>query len=330
MAQENIYIGNRYVVRYMGNWDSAVQYESLSAVLYGGNAYVSNKPVPAGTLPTDTDYWAFWGSGNAVIDALSIRVNALESQTTDLTTRVTKNEGDILDLTTRLGLVESDVDQLEFNVSANTSAISSLVPDVESLKSLVATMQTDLAGTERTINKNRNSGYQGINSSGYAVMPTLRATPVIMTARLSAAHTISDTLEHVPFDTIVDYEPKSGITIALEDNGNFVIDGYSSSGYDVFVACSVLCVPNGGTGTRSIFIAKNQMYQYASEGFYASASARAAMAIPEVYIGTVNNNVPIRIVTSNWRTGDQVGLGSIVGNNYGSSWVCIKVYPRSS
>lgn len=80
MNANNIYVGNRYVPLFCGSWDDGTEYESLSAVTYtDGNAYVSKKPVPAGTLPTNSEYWVLWGSGNAALDSVTQRLNTVEN-----------------------------------------------------------------------------------------------------------------------------------------------------------------------------------------------------------------------------------------------------------
>lgn len=85
MNANNIYVGNRYTPLFCGPWDDGTAYESLSAVTYtDGNAYVSKGPVPAGTLPTDPDYWVLWGSGNAALDSVTQRLNTVENDVENL------------------------------------------------------------------------------------------------------------------------------------------------------------------------------------------------------------------------------------------------------
>lgn len=84
----NIYVGARYIPRIMGEYNNETAYEALDIVTSGGVGYISRQPVPAGTAVTNKEYWAMWGSGNAVID--------------DLTQRVSTNENDISSLETGL------------------------------------------------------------------------------------------------------------------------------------------------------------------------------------------------------------------------------------
>ena len=70
MNKENIYVGNRYTPLYKGQWSAEVAYEPISAVIYtDGNGYISKKAVPAGTVPTNEEYWMLWGAGNVALDS---------------------------------------------------------------------------------------------------------------------------------------------------------------------------------------------------------------------------------------------------------------------
>lgn len=54
------YVGNRIVPRHDGVWDKAKEYEPLTIVYEEstGDSYISRKPVPAGTLLAQEEYWA--------------------------------------------------------------------------------------------------------------------------------------------------------------------------------------------------------------------------------------------------------------------------------
>ena len=94
----NVYIGMRYVPIFDGDWDATKSYEALTIVQYGNNTYTSKKPVPVGTLPTNTNYWALTGNYNG--------------QIADLNTRMTAAEGNINDLDTRIDTLEAEVPAL--------------------------------------------------------------------------------------------------------------------------------------------------------------------------------------------------------------------------
>lgn len=326
---ENIYIGNRYIVKYMGLWDAGTAYESLSAVTYDNSAYISNKPVPAGTLPTDTAYWAFWGSGNAVIDALTIRVNALETQVSGIDARVTQNTSDILGITSRLGLAETSIDSLFATTAAHTNSITQIQQEIASINSTISSMQNDIALCERTANRNAVNGYMGL-SGGYAERPTLKASPLIMTANLSAAQTLVSGTEPVKFNNVL-HATQVGInqTISLLGSGNFTIIGPTQY-YDVWVSASVLCVPTGNTGIKDIYVHYNNDMRFAVEGYFPTGASRLSISLPEVYLGPVlSGSGQFGVVAYGWTSGDVIGRGSIAGDNYGSTWVSIKAYPRT-
>ena len=82
----NIYVGARYIPRIMGEYNNETAYEALDIVTSGGVGYISRQPVPAGTAVTNKEYWAMWGNGNAVIDALTQRVSTNENDISSLET----------------------------------------------------------------------------------------------------------------------------------------------------------------------------------------------------------------------------------------------------
>ena len=80
----NVYIGSRYVPLFDGAWDNTKSYEPLTIVEYGNNSYTSKKPGPAGTLPTDTSYWALTGNYNGQIASLQTQINVNASDISDI------------------------------------------------------------------------------------------------------------------------------------------------------------------------------------------------------------------------------------------------------
>lgn len=85
MNKENIYVGNRYTPLYKGQWSEETAYEPISAVIYtDGNGYISKKAVPAGTVPTNEEYWMLWGAGNVALDSLTTRMNTAENDISTL------------------------------------------------------------------------------------------------------------------------------------------------------------------------------------------------------------------------------------------------------
>ena len=77
----NVYIGSRYVPIFDGAWNNTKTYEPLTIVEYGNSSYTSKKSVPAGTLPTNTSYWALTGNYNGQISNLQTQIDAIKSVT---------------------------------------------------------------------------------------------------------------------------------------------------------------------------------------------------------------------------------------------------------
>lgn len=83
------YIGARYMPKFMGTYDPTTAYEALSVVDNGaGTTYVANKPVPAGTSLTDTNYWAVYGASSGAILDLQNRMSLAENDITNLDTDI--------------------------------------------------------------------------------------------------------------------------------------------------------------------------------------------------------------------------------------------------
>lgn len=118
----NIYVGARYIPRIMGEYNNETAYEALDIVTSGGVGYISRQPVPAGTAVTNNEYWAMWGSGNAVIDAL--------------TQRVSTNENDISSL-------ENDISSFETGLQTTNQKLENLVIPWEPASTLKGDGSTD-------------------------------------------------------------------------------------------------------------------------------------------------------------------------------------------
>lgn len=72
------YVGARYVPIFMGDYDPEFIYEPLSIVTYNLNSYTSKKAVPAGIVPTNTEYWALTGNYSGAVSNLENRMSELE------------------------------------------------------------------------------------------------------------------------------------------------------------------------------------------------------------------------------------------------------------
>jgi hypothetical protein len=78
------YIGARYVPIFDGEYNSEKAYEPLTVVTYLNNTYTSKKTVPAGVLPSNTEYWALTGNYNAQVEEYRQEVVHLSEDVNDL------------------------------------------------------------------------------------------------------------------------------------------------------------------------------------------------------------------------------------------------------
>ena len=88
-------------IRPLGEWSDTVDYQALDLVTYQGNSYIALKDVPAGTLPTDAEYWminasnqtTYWGTISGTLSSQTDLQNALDGKA-DADTVYTKTETD--------------------------------------------------------------------------------------------------------------------------------------------------------------------------------------------------------------------------------------------
>ena len=78
--KKNIYIGQRYVPKVMGQWNSTQDYEGLSIVIHQGDSYTSKKHVPAGIDIHNEEFWVITGNYNAQIADYQNRVSIVEDK----------------------------------------------------------------------------------------------------------------------------------------------------------------------------------------------------------------------------------------------------------
>ena len=126
MKKDNIYIGMRYVPRFMGVFNPDSEYEPLSLVKSEEDSsviYISIIPVPSGTSLTDTTYWQSYTASadtsglEAELAALTTKVNANEGAITGLTTTVQENTASIQTVTTRANNNTNRIITLESNTA---------------------------------------------------------------------------------------------------------------------------------------------------------------------------------------------------------------------
>lgn len=75
------YVGKRYLIKHCGNWDSTkeTEYESMSAVYYAGDSYISIQAVPKGIELQDTRFWRKTCDFNEQLNLLQESINTVNS-----------------------------------------------------------------------------------------------------------------------------------------------------------------------------------------------------------------------------------------------------------
>lgn len=109
----NQYIGMRYVPIVDGAWSSSSPYEPLVVVTYNGNSYISKTYVPAGTLPTNEEYWILSANYNAQVEQYRQEVRQYQEIVEDFDTRITQAETDVDKVETSVGDLETIVNKWE-------------------------------------------------------------------------------------------------------------------------------------------------------------------------------------------------------------------------
>ena len=77
------YVGARYVPNFLDDpWNDTTAYEALDVVDNGmGTSYIAKKPVPAGTLLSNREYWFVYGSTSGAIINLQNQIDAIVNTT---------------------------------------------------------------------------------------------------------------------------------------------------------------------------------------------------------------------------------------------------------
>ena len=184
------YIGARYVPLLDGEWDSTKEYEPLTVVKYtDGNTYVSKKVVPAGTLPTNANFWMNTSYGDARIESLENRATAIENDIDGL-------QGDLSDLGNVVDAVNTT---LQTETQNRTSADQTLQQNINA--EVTARQQADTALGNR------------ISSE--------------ITARISADDAIHNRITHILEDGIVISEMVFELEADTESGHVQIISNYS-------------------------------------------------------------------------------------------------------
>lgn len=135
------YIGRRIVPVHGGVWDGGKDYEELTIVLYeaSGDSYISRRPVPAGTVIGDKNYWMLYSlysqqianavkemqeTDAAVRAELSAAESRMENRVTEAETLTNQNKSE---LSSRMDGID---ERLDANVSASTDADADYAAEV--------------------------------------------------------------------------------------------------------------------------------------------------------------------------------------------------------
>ena len=132
------YIGARYVPLMDGTYNPNKEYEPLTTVSYGQATYTSRKKVPAGVLPTDSEYWMFIPSGSQAVAELE----EWKTQTVDPFMQQTTS--DVSGLQSDVSGLQSDVSGLQSGVSGLQSDVSGLQSDVSGLGGSVDNINSEI------------------------------------------------------------------------------------------------------------------------------------------------------------------------------------------
>ena len=255
------YIGRRIVPVHGGVWDGSKTYEELTIVLYeaSGDSYISRRPVPAGTVIGDKNYWMLFSlysqqiadavkemreTDAAVRSELSAVESRMENRVTEAETLTNQSKSE---LNSRMDGIDK---RLDANVSASTDADADFAAEVVdarvdsngvNYKTLGAslrrndTMMRSWVKTPITIPGNP-SGENGNESRGILEK--------VMTN--GQCYAVDLTLDYVPLEQSKGHFIRSYFSIPLSifqkqyDGKKLVYQIYSSTNCDLYIAWGYL------------------------------------------------------------------------------------------
>ena len=234
---KNIYVGQRYVPKVMGQWDITQNYEGLSIVIHQGDSYTSKKHVPAGIEIDNEEFWVITGNYNAQIADYQNRVSMVE---------------DMIDQKADTTYVDSELDTLEtlINQKADTTYVDSEVNTLNTainqkadttyvdteLGNKADTTYVDDALDEKTTLLNEKvtlkipSDYSSIMNALTEAKKYTTLANVEIEILLESGYEISDGVN-------LTYGDYSNIVITSEDDIVFLTDGFSGNVF-TFIKCS--------------------------------------------------------------------------------------------
>ena len=120
LSGKNVYVGNRYVPKIMGEWNKNKLYEPLSIVQYQGNSFTSRQYVPVGVEITNEEFWASTGNYNAQVEHYRQNVVNLANDVNNINNEVITARDDESTLSARLENDQQEVNALLASVEDKT------------------------------------------------------------------------------------------------------------------------------------------------------------------------------------------------------------------
>lgn len=182
------YIGARYVPKIAEpfDWNDQTVYEPLTIVGYNGSSYTSRKTSPAGTPPTDTEYWALTGSLNGYVSELQKQLDALSTKVEAQAQSISSNATEIVNINNVLndyvtpddfpGTTDTEKLQAALNSMSKTGGTIVLNRVYQVTESLSVTsisdsvlVKTTFVGMGKASGLNIATGVTAFTGSGFSV-----------------------------------------------------------------------------------------------------------------------------------------------------------------
>lgn len=209
MKKDNIYIGMRYVPRFMGIFTPDSEYEPLSLVKQEENSsviYISIIPVPSGTSLTDTTYWQSYTA--------SADTSSLVAELAALTTKVNANEGAITALNGTVTNHTNTLDTLTQEIEENTTNIEKVTTRANSNTNRIITLESNTANIQpiKPIIWFVDGGNSAQLINRIPVPPNYNST-IIGTDAYSAYPSLFDTYPYITRVTWSDHANRNAVII---------------------------------------------------------------------------------------------------------------------
>ena len=216
------YIGRRIVPVHGGVWDRTKSYEELTIVLHeaSGDSYISRRPVPAGTVIGDQNYWMMYSLYSAQIHEAEQHLTAA---TEDVRTRIAASEQKVSSaLTATEQKVANDLASTKQAVSEDLQATKTSMSEELNQTQQFLTEKVDAAdenfrqGREE-MNNNTASLKQQINN----LIGARTTTTELVDARMDAEGVIYDTAGEAVRSIAAGLVPKilpAEVNVAVDKN----------------------------------------------------------------------------------------------------------------